>query len=262
MASRKRSAANQHHNNTVPDHNEEWSSGNEGSGSNEYYSRSNQDNNNITTSKKTGDSTITNNLSTKGVAPINDAEGMKNIKRNDDCGGNSSTTDSIKLDESLKLSEPFEEDEADMNNANTSTEVFTNNEKSSNKANKSMKSNEIKPSTCLVLQRLTNRQESQQKVSTTKKIAEHLQYLDDDESERWSSTNSVNLSFQRSKNCPAPANDVEYHSDSIDSVLKHRRVPFQESREKNRDKTPLLTISLPDTSSGSDIDQDSSYSTQ
>ena len=99
---------------------------------------------------------------------------MTNNQRKDDRGSNSSTADSIKLDKPVELSEPSKEDSAGIYDANSSII----------KANASTKSNEIETSTCLILQRLTNHQKSQQKASLPRKITKRLQYLNNDESEQ------------------------------------------------------------------------------
>ena len=195
MASKKRATETRHYNNIDPKDKDEWSSGNEGSSRDGDHSISNHDDNNITISKKTGNSINSNHPSPKGAALIDDIKRMRNItnnQRNNNFGSNSSTIDSINLDRSVKPSEPSEEDNAGIDDANSI----------SIKANKSIKSsNKIKPSTYLILQRLTNRQNSQKKVSPPQKIEKRLQYLDGDESEQSSSPDSSNPASQRGKNC-------------------------------------------------------------
>ena len=81
---------------------------------------------------------------------------------NDNCSGNSSTTDIIKLNESVNSSEPSEKGKVDIVDANNSNDITTNNENVDNKSNKNISSNEIKPPTRLILQQLKNGQKSQQ----------------------------------------------------------------------------------------------------
>ena len=183
MASRKLSKASRHQSNTDPKNSEELSGRNESSSEK--------------ISKKAGNSIISKHPSPKWSTPT----------ATTNCRDNSSTTGSTN---SVDSSETPEAVGAVVCN----TEISASTKKSINKAKKITKSKETKPSTCLVL--LANQQNSQQKASLTKKIAKCLQYLDYNESEWSNGTHPGNPAPHRDKHCPAPANDTEYHSDSID----------------------------------------------
>ena len=142
MAPRKLAKASRHQNNTDPENSKESSSGNEGSSKD--------------ISKKAGESIMSKHHYTQCSAPTADTN----------CGDSSSITDSTKFNESVESSENPEE----LGAVVCDTKISNITKKCSNNANESIKLNETKPPPCLILQRLINRQNSQQKASQPRRL--------------------------------------------------------------------------------------------